>query len=192
MLVPNNLAPSKQGAPVRQATRFRARFGFMTRTPSQKLSRPVGQGLLGTNQREEVFQERAGIRFPPRCGALLFTVGLVTLLFTVELIALPFTVGLVALPFWSPTDAGAGFQPPACRRRLPEVGRRVTRVYFAHHTKINAPGSVEPAWIAQMQDVSRVQPTACGCCYHGPGRGPQLAQHSRQRGPPNLEQGSLD
>ena len=66
---------------------------------------------------------------PPgvRLVALLFTVGLVVLLFTVGLVALLFTVGLVA------QDAGAGFQP--CRRRLPEVGRRVTRVSFAHTRK---------------------------------------------------------
>ena len=95
------------------------------------------------------------------------------LLFTVGLVALLFTVGLVG-----------GFLPS--RRRLLEVGRRLTMVPFAHHTKINAPGSVEPAWTAQTQDVSRMPPTACGCRYHGPGHGPQ---HSRRRGQPNLEPG---
>ena len=85
-------------------------------------------------------------------------------------------------------NAGAGFQP--CRRRLPEVGPRVTRVSFAHHTKINVLGSVEQAaWTAQTQDVSQVTPTACGCRYYGPGREPQ---HSRQRGQLNLELGCLD
>ena len=69
---------------------------------------------------------------PPgvRLVALLFTVGLVVLLFTVGLVALLFTVRLVA------QDAGAGFQP--CRRRLLEVGRRVTtltRVSFADTRK---------------------------------------------------------
>ena len=82
------------------------------------------------------------MRLAPIVGliALLLTVGLVALLLTVGLVALLFTVGLVA------QDAGAGFQP--CRCRLPEVGRRVTRVPFVHHTKINAPGSVEQAWTA--------------------------------------------
>ena len=73
----------------------------------------------------DVSQQRPVVRLPPDVGliALLFTVGLVTLLFTVGLVALLFTVKLVA------QDAGAGFQP--CRRRLPEVGRRLTRVPFA-------------------------------------------------------------
>ena len=55
-------------------------------------------------------------------------------------VALLFIVGLLA------PDAEVGFQP--CRRRLPGVRRRLTRIPYAHHTKTNAPGSVEPAWPA--------------------------------------------
>ena len=118
-------------------------LGLNSYTFSPKLSRTVASAFshrswAAWNQRKEkkFFQQRAGITLP-------LGVGLIDLLisvFTAVLVALLFTVGLVA------QDAGAGFQP--CRCRLPEVGRRVTRVPFVHHTKINAPGSVEQAWTA--------------------------------------------